>query len=170
MKRLTITDIQKPLEEEYIGRDSQYATSNVKWSLLRITKEFYKNTKWDINQFSVSEEKWAVDLLYKGYEIGRVEIKRKKGKSHYSHFGTYTDYTYSGFNVWLWEDKTFHTDVESRLAEIDRLDAERKDAATRKLNAAKEIFKMIKEKLDVDDYGARSFLDYMKEHKYSLSE
>ena len=170
MKHLTITDIQKPLETEYLGRDSQDATSRVKWSVLRLLKEFYKNTKWDIDQFSVSEDKWAVNLLYKGYEIGRVEIKRKKGRSHYSHFGTYTDYTYSGFNVWLWEDKTFNTDVESRLADIERLDAERKDAATRKLNTAKEIYKLIKEKLGTDDYGTRDFIDYMKANKYSLTE
>ena len=170
MKHLAITDIQKPLEE-LIGQDAQDAVWKTKCRVDSAIRNFYTGTKWDTSKFSVKEEKWAVTIYYKGWEIGRVEVKRKKGRSHYSHFGTYSDYTFVGFSVWLWEDKNFQTDVETRLAEIDQLDLERQDAEARKLAQAKEIFKLIKEKIGTDDdYRAREFLNYMREHRYSLSD
>lgn len=113
---------------------------------------------------------WRIDLTYKKYSIGSVEIKREKAKKHYSHFGDYCDYNYKGFAVWLWVYPEKNEDVETRIAEIDQVVVSRQKAADDKKAHGREVMELLKKTYNLDNYGVRQLVDYLNANKYSLTD
>jgi len=171
--KLTSEFIKEKLLAEFKDKKVGYSSFEVEGFLYRLLMEYAKENGYDEKYFNAKKSNhgnWSIDLLYKGYDIGTVEIKRTKGNNHYVYWGGYTDYFYKDFAVWTWEDPDKNESVETRIAEIDQIVMEKKDAETKKLELAREIFDMIKAKLKTDDYGTRQFIAYMHDKRYSISD
>ena len=88
-------------------------------------------------------------------------IKRAKGKTHYSYFGSNTDYTYKDIHVEL-------DDLSTRLDEIDNYEQSLVDKRNQDLQKAKDAFKLIKTTFNMNDSQARDLIYNLYNNRYSL--
>lgn len=164
MKIITEQIIKDLLNQEYQGKKvDSYDFISVSSSVRRILQNFFADVEEvDAKDFSCKYDKWHLTMTYKGHCFGSVDIKRKKGQSHWGHFGSWCDWTYKDFCVYV------NSDFIGRLAEIEgELDAQAA-AEAKRLAQYKEVFEFIKTKYGLSDYQTKYFIEGMNSKRYSL--
>ena len=171
MLKLTEKIINDKLAD-LVGTKVGWGASEAESRLHNLLREYAQANGLDAYQFRADKAKkgWRIDLTYRGYDIGFVEIKREKMKSHYTYWGGYTDYNYKGFSIWLWIYPDKNEDVETRIAEIDNLAVAKQKAADDKKAHGKEVIELLKKTYNLDNYGVRQLIDYLNSNKYSLTD
>ena len=155
-----------------IGQKVDYGVFDAQSKVNKALAEYAKANGLDPRDFGVHKEtdSWTLSLYYKSYSIGGVDIKRKKGAYHAAAWGlggSY-DWTYKGFCVWLWDSPDGSEDVESRIAEIDRVVLEKQSAAARDAARGKEAVELLKKAYGLDDAGAINLIGYLYSNRYRL--
>lgn len=164
MKTITEQFIKDELNKEFQGKAvNGYDFISVSASVRRILQDFFADVEEvDAKDFSCKYDKWHLTMTYKGKCFGYVDIKRKKGKSHYGTFGDWCDWTYKDFAVYVSEDP-----IETISRIENELEAQA-IAEAKRLAQYKEIFEIIKTKYGMSDYQAKSFVEGMNSKRYSL--
>lgn len=165
--------IVKDKMADLIGQAVNWNAGNAESRLQTLLREYAQANGLDPYQFRATKENkaWRILLTYRGYDIGFVELKREKGKHHYTYWGNgYNDWTYKDFLVWLWIYPEKNEDVETRITEIDNLIIAREKAANDKKAHGKEVIELLKKTYNLDNYGVRQLIDYLNSNKYSLTD
>ena len=171
MLKLTEELVQNKLQD-LVGTKCGWGAYEAETRLCNLLKEYAQANGLNSRDFRADKAKkgWRIDLTYKGYDIGSVEVKREKKQSHYTYWGGYTDYNYKSFAVWLWIYPEKNEDVETRIAEIDQIVAGKQQAADKQKEHGKEVVNLLKTTYGLDDYAVRQLIDYLYKNKYSLTD
>lgn len=169
---LKAIELEKVLNTELVGKDAGYSIYAFSSVVLKVIRLLAKEAGLNENDFSYKQEGSTngIYLTYKGVSFGDASFQKQKGKYHYGHY----DWTFKKAFVNLWcEDRTSYYRGLDFQGMLDKIDEDKNIAANneaKKLEQAKEIFQIIKDKLGCDDYGARSFIDFLNKKKYSISQ
>ena len=164
MKVITEQFIKDELNKEFQGKAvTGYDYISVADSVRRILQDFFADVE-EVNakDFGCTYDKWHLTMTYRGKGFGSVDIKRKKGKSHWGTFGGWCDWTYKDFSVYVRDD------FIGTLANIEGELEAQAVAEAKRLAQYKEIFDLIKTKYGMTDYQAKSFVEGMHSKRYSL--
>ena len=158
------------LETELVGKDVGYSHWNFSGVVLRLIRLLAKEAGLNQDDFSYKESTTnSIYLTYKGVSFGDASFQKQKGRYYR---GSY-EWTFKRCFVNFWNElrDSYYHDLtfQQMLNKIDEDKNIAADKEAKKLQQAKEIFNMIKEKLGTDDCGARQFIDYLNSHRYSIS-
>ena len=170
--KLTGIELEKVLNAELVGKDVGYAIYSFASVVFRVIRLLAKEAGLNENDFrykQVGGSNSSVYLTYKDVSFGEVSFQKQKGKYHYGHY----EWTFKKVFVNLWNEScsSYYHDLDFQ-GMLDKIDADKNVAAdeeAKKLEQAKEIFQIIKDKLGCDDFGARQFIDFLNQKKYSIS-
>lgn len=164
MKTITEQFIKEKLMAKYEGQKvSGYDYISVASTVAQILRDYFQDCdEVNYKDFGCKYDKWHLVMTYKGSSIGSVDIKRKKGQSHYGYFGNWCDWTFKDFCVYVKED------LIGTIADIEGyLDAKALEEA-KKMAQYKEIFEYIQQKYNLDKYDTSRFIEGMHNKRYSL--
>lgn len=150
-----------------IGQKVDYDVFSAQSKAREALTKYAEANGLDPRDFGVHKDtgSWALSLTYKKYPLAGIEIRRKKGAYHPAIWGPggSHDWTYKEFRAWIYDHET-----EVRIANIDRMVAEKQSAAARDEARGKEAIKLLKKTYGLDDAGATDLIKYLYEHRYSL--
>lgn len=165
---INATQLEEKLKAEYLGKKVGYGASEVRWTAYRLIQEELKAqglSDEELRLFNTTDQKKSFNqsITYRGHIIGEIMIKREKGKTRYSYWGSNTDYAYKDIHVEL-------DDLSTRLDEIDRYEQSLVDAKAANLQKAKDAFKLIKDTFNMNDSQARDLISNIYNNRYSLGD
>ena len=169
---LKAIDFEKILNTELVGKDVGYSHWNFSGAVLRLIRILAKDAGLNEQDFSYKQEGSGntIYLTYKGVSFGEATFQKQKGKYKY---GSY-EWTFKKCFVNLWnEDRYSYFKGLTFQEMLDKIVEDKNIAAdkeAKKLEQAREIFQIIKDKLGTDDYGARQFVEFLNKNKYSISK
>ena len=158
-----------------IGTTVRWNAGDVDTAMNKLFREYEKVNNLPEYSFKVNKhnKSWYFDILYKGYQIGGIDVHRTKGKTHsrgWYNGGSYADYTYKSFDVWVWNSPentaALGHDVEERIIEIDKCINKKIDENKIRIQRVNDIVKYIKDTYNVDSSEVRSMIEYMYKHKW----
>ena len=160
--------LEEQLKAEFLDKQVGYGASEVRWKAYRLIQDELKAqglSDAELRLFNVVDQRKGFNntITYRGHIIGEVMIKRAKGKTHYSYFGSNTDYTYKDIHVEL-------DDLSTRLDEIDNYEQSLVDKRNQDLQKAKDAFKLIKETFNLNGSQARDLISNIYNNRYSLED
>ena len=101
-------------------------------------------------------------ILYKGYFLFELRIKKKKTATHHSWHGSYCDWEIAGIEV-------SEFDLAWKLAEIDKLADARKEAESKIYFECVEIYKKIQEMFPGETQGkTEERISQLYQRKYAI--
>ena len=160
LTRKTINEALAPL----LGQNASYAGMDVQSALRQLLLDFAESHGMKPEHFRAEPDrscKWTFRILYRGYDVCSVDVKRSKGRSHYGILGGhYVDYAYKDFKVSLWGDEGFGNaeSVMDRLEYIDKLVDKKSAQEADKKRKAEDIRSYVMETYGVDKYAASELL------------
>jgi len=164
--------LENLLNTELVGKDVGYTYWNFSSAVIKLIRIIAKDAGLNENDFSYEQAGGShnsIYLRYKKVSFGEASFQKQKGRYHY---GSY-EWTFKKCFVSFWNEYGYSRfkglTFQEMLDAIDKELVDQADSEAKKLAQAKEIFEMIKTKLNVDDYGARQFVDYLNKNKYSIS-
>lgn len=165
---INATQLEEKLKAEYLGKQVGYGASEVRWAAYRLIQDELKTqnlSEAELRNFNVVDQSRSFNssITYRGHIIGEVMIKREKGRTHYSYWGSNTDYTYKDIHVEL-------DDLATRLAEINKYEQSIIDAKAASLQKAKDAFKLIKDTFNMNSSQARDLISNIYNNRYSLGD
>ncbi len=165
---INATQLEEKLKAEYLGKKVGYGANEVRWAAYKLIQEELKAqglSEAELRNFNVVDQSKSFNssITYRGHIIGEVMVKRAKGRTHYSYWGSNTDYTYKDIHVEL-------DDLATRLAEINKYEQSIVDAKAASLQKAKEAFKLIKDTFNMNDSQARDLISNIYNNRYSLGD
>jgi hypothetical protein len=169
---LKAIDFEKILNTELVGKDVGYSHWNFSGAVLRLIRILVKDAGLNEQDFSYKQEgsNNTIYLTYKGVSFGEATFQKQKGKYKY---GSY-EWTFKKCFVNLWNEDHYSYFKGLTFQEmLDKIVEDKNIAAdkeAKKLEQAREIFQLIKDKLGTDDYGARQFVEFLNKNKYSISK
>lgn len=163
---INVQALEEKLKAEYLGKQVGYGASEVRWAAYRLIQEELKAqglSDEELRLFNTTDQRKSFNssITYRGHIIGEIMIKREKGRTHYSYFGSNTDYTYKDIHVEL-------DDLSTRLDEINKYEQSLVDAKAASLQKAKDAFKLIKDTFNMNDSQARDLISNIYNNRYSL--
>lgn len=163
---INATQLEEKLKAEFLGKNVGYGASEVRWKAYRLIQDELKAqglSDEELRLFNTTDQRKSFNssITYRGHIIGEIMIKREKGRTHYSYFGSNTDYTYKDIHVEL-------DDLSTRLDEINKYEQSLVDAKNNELLKAREAFKKIQEAFDIDADEAKDLVYSMYNHRYEL--
>ena len=168
---LTGKKLEDILNTVWVGRDVGYSHWNFSSAVLKLIRILAKDAGLNEQDFNYKQEGSSntIYLTYKGTSFGDATFQKQKGKYHYGH----CEWTFKKCFVNLWNEDCYSYFKGLTLQEmLDKIVEDKNIAANKeakKLEQAREIFQMIKDKLGTDDYGTRQFVEFLNKNKYTVS-
>jgi len=164
--------LEEVLNTELVGKDVGYSHWNFTGALMKVIRILAKDAGLNELDFSYKTQGTnSVYLTYKGVSFGDATFQKQKGKYHY---GSY-EWTFKKIFVNLWNEDGYSSYKGLTFLEMiakinEELDV-KKTREQAKLEQAKQIFQLIKEKIGAkDDYEVSYFIEYMNKNRYSLRQ
>lgn len=166
---MTIQDIQKELNDKYVG--TECSTYGGKTNLYCLASELITRFGAEgFDKITWTNEKNQYGMLeYKGYTILTFRIKKARGAHHYAWGSGYYDWAVKEVILELaygFKDKTF----EEIFAECDELADKANKAKEDKEDRAVEVIKNIMTTYNIDYYNACYLCNYISKNMYSLKD
>ena len=163
---INVQALEEKLKAEYLGKQVGYGANEVRWAAYKLIQEELKAqnlSEAELRNFNVVDQSRSFNssITYRGHIIGEVMVKREKGRTHHSYWGSNTDYTYKDIHVEL-------DDLATRLDEINKYEQSLVDAKAANLQKAKDAFKLIKDTFNMNDSQARDLISNIYNNRYSL--
>lgn len=176
----------KELKEELLkvfegqGADS-YKVSNL-WS--DCLKDLFKKLGCNVNNIHYEVDRFSMYLYYcesghykEKVNFMRIDCKRAKGQSHYRSWylgGSYTDYTWKGFDVYVLNDSLW-LDTKPEMNIMDGFNAgvnyynTKVASASDKFNELYQIYKALYEMVKPKDcYDLNTLIGKLDDNRYEL--
>lgn len=169
MFKLTSSVIKDTLSN-LIGTKVGWAGREVEFSVQKLLNAYAKANDLSPMFFSTKKDNrgWRIGIIYRGYEIGGIEIKREKKDTHYNYLDSYTDYVYKDFSVYVYTNQENNEDVETYIKTIDDLISKREKIEEDKKIHGKNVIELLKNTYDLDEYEVNDLIEYLYKNRYNL--
>ena len=170
---LKSNEFEKMLDEKLIGKDVGYSHWNFSSAVITLIRQLATNAGLKESDFTYEQAHTynnTIYLRYKGASFGEASFKKMQGNYKYGHY----EWVFRKCYISFWNDSQYSSYKGLTFQEmLDQITSEKEAVINReakKLEQAKEIFKLIQEKLGTDACGTRAFIDYMNQKRYSLAD
>lgn len=160
-------EIKEVLDNELVGKEySGYSFGSSVYSVIRkllpnLSNDYYRGLSYKTSGQTVS-------ITYKDTTIIRVECKKLKGKYHYSYFGSYYDWTFKGFSVFVCgNDDNLDADTSEAIGLATKWEEARLARQDADLQKAIKAAKCLMKEFNCDIYEAARLADLIKNRRYS---
>jgi len=182
--KYTESEIRDVLMSQFAGIKAEQFGAASPYSWYLAVKGCIKNLGYDedfINKhIAHRQDRFSIDIVYLASDqyrssatqdsrtILRIDGKRKKGDTHRSWYGEYTDYVWKDFVVTLYTNTTEPT--EANLQDwLIRLVNQAEESAKKKNDLVYEAYKVLRDAFpDMDEYSLNDVIERVKANRYTL--
>ena len=162
MPEITEKYIKDELNKKYQNQKVGYGNSTIEWEVAKIVRNFYNNQK---DYTTRTDTNWSCYVCYKGYSFMRVDTRRKKGQSHYSYWGSNTDYYYKDFDV---KFLTHCLDMQKFREDVDAQQAQKEMDKLGDTLRAKELYEYAMREFALTKEEARKLVAFASKEYYTI--